>query len=127
MIPIGNTGQKISLLDLSRMTTKDVEAFTGKKMKAGEKMGFRAAQYKLRQNINPDGTLNTKKFQKAFKKVDDGTTGFHIGGFALGFFLSIIGVLIAYLINDAKKANRVKWAWIGFAVSLVLWIIFAVI
>src|SRR4026207_2570608 len=31
-IPIGNTGQKISLLDLSRMSVKDVQNFTGKKM-----------------------------------------------------------------------------------------------
>jgi hypothetical protein len=29
-------------------------------------------------------------------------------------------VLIAYLINDEKHANRVKWAWIGLAVIVVI-------
>ena len=123
MIPIGNTGQKISLLDLSRMSVKDVQKVTGKKMKWVDRIGFKAAQYKLRQSINPDGTVNTKNYQKALKKVNDGTSGFHIGGFALGFLLGLIGVLIAYLINDDKKSNRVKWAWIGLAVWAVIVII----
>ena len=125
LIPIGNTGQKVSLLDLSRMSVKDVESFTGKKMNLVDRLGFLAAQHKLRMSINHDGTLDSKKFEKGLKKSDV-TSGFHLGGFALGFFLTIIGVLIAYLINDDKKAARVKWAWIGFAISLVIWIIVAV-
>lgn len=123
MIPIGTTGQKISLLDLSRMSVKDVQAFTGKKMSLVDRIGFKTAQHKLRQSINPDGTLNTKNFQKAAKKAGDGTSGFHIGGFALGFLLGLIGVLIAYLINDDKKQNRTKWAWIGLGVAVVLYIL----
>ena len=126
LIPIGNSGQKISLLDLSRMSVKDVEAYTGKKMKWIDRVGFKTAQRELRKSINRDGTLDSKKFERTLKKADI-TEGFHIGGFALGFFLTIIGVLIAYLINDDKKATRVKWAWIGFAVSLVLILIFAII
>lgn len=126
MIPIGSSGQLISLLDLSKMTVKDVESYTGKKMKWIDRVGFKTAQRELRKSINRDGTLNSKKFEKQLKKADI-TEGFHLGGFALGFFLSLIGVLIAYLINDEKKATRVKWAWIGFAVSLALIIIFSII
>ena len=125
-LPIGNTGQKISLLDLSRMTVKDVQNFTGKKMSFADRMMFKAAQRQLKKSISPDGTIDNKRLAKAAKK-SDGTTGFHLGGFALGLLLSIIGVLIAYLINDDKKSNRVKWAWIGFAVWLVIWLIFVVI
>ncbi len=41
-----------------------------------------------------------------------------------GWFLSRLGllawcdprVIIAYLINDEKKHNRVKWAWIGWGI-----------
>lgn len=122
-VPIGNTGKVISLLDLSRISVKEVEQLSGKKMKLADRIGFRIAQHKLRSNINADGTFNNKKIQKQMKKTADITSGFHIGGFALGFFLSIIGLLIAYLINDDKKAARVKWAWIGFAVSLLIYLI----
>lgn len=119
-IPIGNTGQKISLLDLSRMTTKDVQQFTGKKMKFADRMMFKAAQRQLKKNINPDGTIDNKRIAKNLKKAADGSSGFHIGGFALGFLLGLIGVLIAYLIKDDYKSNRVKWAWIGWAIWVVI-------
>lgn len=52
----------------------------------------------------------------------DHSTGFHFGGFALGFFVGLIGVLIAYLIrgDEAVDRNRRKWAWIGFGVYVLL-------
>lgn len=121
-IPIGNTGQKISLLDLSRMTVKDVQAFTGKKMSFTDRMMFKAAQRQLKKNISSDGTIDNKRIAKTIKKAD-GETGFHIGGFALGFLLGLIGVLIAYLIKDDKKSNRVKWSWIGLGAAVVLYIL----
>jgi hypothetical protein len=129
MIPVGNKGQSISLLDLSTMSVKDLEALTEKKMNLVDKVSFRVAQHKLRMSINNDGTINNKKLEKEFNKANksDVTSGFHLGGFALGFLLSLIGVLIAYLINDDKKAARVKWAWIGFAVSLVLWLLLSLL
>jgi hypothetical protein len=123
LIPIGNTGQKISLLDLSRIKIKEVEALTGKKMNLFEKAGFRAAQHKLRMNINYDGTLNSKKLEKRLKSAEDG--GFHLGGFALGLFLSLIGVLIAYLLPGDSQARRTKWAWIGAALSII-WVVILV-
>lgn len=122
LIPIGKTGQQISLLDLSQISVKDYQQVTGKHMKLSEKLSFKLAQRELRQSINPDGTINSKKLEKALQKAD-GTSGFHIGGFALGFLLGLIGVLIAYLINDDKKSNRTKWAWIGFGAAVVLYIL----
>lgn len=125
-IPIGKGGQKISLLELSELKVKELENLTGEKMKLADKVGFKIAQNKLRNSINPDGSFNNRKMDKMAAKAIDGS-GFHLGGFALGFLLTIIGVLIAYLINDDKKAQRVKWAWIGFAAGLVLWLIFGVL
>ncbi|HEY6505521.1 MAG TPA: hypothetical protein VIZ28_16215 [Chitinophagaceae bacterium] len=124
-IVVGKNGEKVSLLELSRMKASDVQELTGNKMKFFDKVGFSVAQRKLRQSINSDGTFNDKRIEKMMKKSksSDVTTGFHLGGFALGFFLTVIGVLIAYLINDEKKATRVKWAWIGFGVSLAIVII----
>ena len=83
-VPIGNTGQVISLLDLSRIKVKDVQNFTGKKMSFADRMAFKAAQRQLKRNISPDGTIDNKIFAKAVKKSDV-TSGFHLGGFAFGF------------------------------------------
>lgn len=122
MLPVGKTGAKISLLDLSVISTKDFQQLTGNKMNLAERMSFKLAQRQLRGSINADGTVNSKKLANVVKKAD-GTSGFHVGGFALGFLLGLIGVLIAYLINDDKKKNRVKWSWIGVGVGLVLWLL----
>lgn len=128
MIPIGEKGQAVSLMDLSRMKVKELEAITGEKMKLVDKIGFLAAQKQLRSSINVDGTISSKKLEKvAAKAKADGDSGFHLGGFALGFLLGLIGVLIAYLIKDDKKKNRVKWAWLGLVAWLVIWLIFVIL
>lgn len=117
-LPIGKSGEKISLMDISTIKVRDFEKLTGKKMRFFDKVGFKISQRKLRSSIKSDGTFNKKKLSKAF--AADGESGFHIGGFALGFLLGLIGVLIAYLINDDKKRNRVKWAWLGWLAWLVI-------
>jgi len=122
-LPIGTSGQLISIQDLSTIKVKDFEKLTGKKMKLFDEIGFTITQKQLRKNINRDGTFNNKKIQKSFEKYVDGTTGFHAGGFLLGFLLGIIGVLIAFLIKDDKKKNRVKWACIGLAALVIIAII----
>lgn len=125
--PVGKTGKSISLLELSRISMKDFQALTGRKMSFFDKMSFKVAQKKVRDNIDRDGTINNKKIQKALSKsAKGGESGFHFGGFALGFFLGLIGVLVAYLLNDDYKRNRVKWSWIGLAASVVLSILLIV-
>jgi hypothetical protein len=118
MVPIGKD-MKISLLDLATISPSQLEKLTGKKMNLIEKAGFRIAQKDLRKSINSDGTVNSKKFEKLLKKAD-GSSGFHLGGFALGFLLGLIGVLIAYLIKDENKSARTKWAWLGLLTAVVL-------
>lgn len=122
MVPVGKTGRTISLLDLSQITVKDFQLLTGQKMSLADRMGFKVAQRELRQSINNDGTINNKKLKKLALKADGGG-GFHIGGFALGFLLGLIGVLIAYLIKDEKKPTRVKWAWLGLLAWMVIWLV----
>jgi hypothetical protein len=123
LIPVGNTGQKISLLDLSNIKLKEFEKLKDQKMKLGDKINFKFAQGKLRNSINADGTINNKILVKATAKKAEVTSGFNLGGFALGLFLGPIGVLIAYVISDDNKRARTKWAWIGFAVALVLYLL----
>ncbi|NOT49933.1 MAG: hypothetical protein HOP10_01490 [Chitinophagaceae bacterium] len=86
-----------------------------------DKVKFKVAQKKLRNGINPDGTFSNKKIEKAISgQSKGGESGFHFGGFALGFFLGLIGIIVAYVINDDYKKNRVKWAWLGFAIGVAL-------
>lgn len=128
MVPIGQTGKSISLQDLSTISVKDFQQLTGSKMGWANKMMFKSAQKKLKHSINKDGTLNNKKIEKMYKKANGNlTAGFDIGGFALGFFLSLIGVLLAYIIKAQNPGNFRKWAWIGFGVSLVIIIILAIL
>jgi hypothetical protein len=125
MIPIGKNMQ-ISLLDLAMISPSQFEKLTGKKMNLVDKAGFRIAQKDLRKSINSDGTVNNQKIAKLLKKAD-GSSGFNLGGFALGFLLGLIGVLIAYVISDDNKKARTKWAWIGFLAALVLWLLVFVV
>ncbi len=119
-VPVGNTGQTVNLQELSLMKAADLEKLTGKKMGLLGRLEFRLAQKKLRHSINADGTINNEKLAMLASGDASGETGFHAGGFFLGLLLGVIGVIIAYLINDEKKHNRVKWAWIGWGVWVVL-------
>ena len=121
-LPVGNTDKTISVMELSTISMKELQKLTGRKMNLLERGSFKAGQKKLRNSINSDGTFN-KKTEKLFNKTMAGGGGFHAGGFFLGFLIGAIGVVIAYVINDDKKKARVKWAWIGFGVSVVLSII----
>ncbi|HEX6334065.1 MAG TPA: hypothetical protein VFZ78_07545 [Flavisolibacter sp.] len=122
-LPIGNTGKLISLQDLSDIGVKEYEALSGQKMKAIEKIGFKLAQRDLRKSIASDGTIKDRKLAKRLAPGD----GFHLGGFALGFFLGLIGVLIAYVISDDNKSARVKWSWIGLGAAIVLYLLIFVL
>jgi hypothetical protein len=129
-IPVGTSGTMISLQELADIKVKDLEKLTGNKMRFFDKLAFKSAQRKLRNSINNDGTISNKRLEKYFEKAGgkqaDGETGFHVGGFALGLLLGLIGVLIAYLINDDKKRNRRKWAWIGWGVWVVFVLLFLI-
>jgi len=119
LIPVGKLGNKISVLELSKISTSDFQKLTGEKMNWFNKFSFKMTQHKLRQNIDKDGTFNRKRMAKFFGSK----TGSAAGGFALGLFLSFIGVAIAYFIKDEHKHNRVTWAWIGFAVGFIIFLI----
>ena len=125
-IPMNNNMQ-ISLKDLSVISVKDYESITGQKMNFFKKITFKAGQKKLRNNIAADGTITNKKLLKAFKNAD-ATAGINGGWLVLGLLLGLIGVLLSYVINgdEAVKKNRQKWAWIGFAVWVVIVVIAAI-
>jgi hypothetical protein len=59
MIPLKN-GNVITLQDLATMKAADYAKLTGNKMTFFDRVGFKIAQKKLRNNINADGTLSKK-------------------------------------------------------------------
>ena len=121
MLTLFGSDKKVSLEEFLKMTPKHYKEITGKKMKFKDKISMKLAQRQLKKCMNSDGTVNMEKLNK----VD--TSGFNIGGFALGLFLSIIGVLIAYLISKGEQPNLVKWAWIGAAVGLIIYLLLIII
>jgi hypothetical protein len=122
-IPMANN-MKISLLDLSVISVNDYQKVSGKHLNLFEKLTFKAGQKKLRNSISTDGTITNKKLLKAIESGDH-SMGFHLGGFALGFFLGLIGVLLAYVIggDEDVKRNRAKWAWIGLGIFVVIYLV----
>jgi len=119
-LPVGTTGHLISFMDLSRISVKDFEALRGKKMKFLDKVNFKVGQRQLKKNINPDGTFS-KSIEKFLSAPAGPGGGFSLVGLLLGLFLSLIGVLIAYVIAGSDNRSRVTWAWIGAAISLIIW------
>jgi hypothetical protein len=64
-------------------------------------------------------TITPQKKSRLFH-TEDRTKGFHILGFILGFFLGPIGIILSYFIDkEEERYNRVKWAWIGWGVSII--------
>lgn len=118
---LGKTGKTISFFELAHASKKEIEEKTGNKLNFFEALSIKKVQKKLKKMIDKDGNIKVSS-----KDPDDGISGekgFHLGGFALGLILSWVGLIIAYLIKDEKKKNRVKWAWIGFAVYTMLLLI----
>lgn len=119
MIPLFKTGRLISIENFMKLTPKTYQIIVGKKMKLNERISLIVGKRYLKRAINKDGTVNTKKMG-FFGKWE-----WHWGGFFLGFFLSLLGVIITLFINDDYKWDRfwsaVKGAVIAAAiVSIIL-------
>ena len=113
--PLGN----MNVQDFLSLTPRKYKEMTGEKMTMSQKISLKIAQHKLKRALkaNPQTELSVMP-----AGVD--TSDFNIGGFILGFLLSVIGVLIAYLIGDS---NVIKWAWIGFGISLIIYLLILII
>jgi len=122
MIQVGKPKQQISLKELSSLSISGLENLTGKKMGFMQRNSFKLLQKKLKKSIAANTTISSEKQKKQAAFLWDRKKGFHAGGFVLGFFLNVFGLLIAYNINDEYKQSRIDWAWIGlaFLLSLIL-------
>lgn len=105
----------MSVEDFLALTPKKYKELTGEKLSFTQKIALKMTQKKVKRAIK-----NGEKVDAATMAGGLDTSDFNIGGFVLGLLLSAIGVLIAYLIGDT---NVIKWAWIGFAVFLVIFLL----
>jgi hypothetical protein len=103
-----------------KLTPEKYYELTGKKMKLSQKISLKLAQWRIKRMLKKGKTVDLVAMTK--KGID--TSDFNIGGFLLGFFLSLIGVLIAYLLGGE---DLIKWAWLGAGLSAILWLLFVVL
>ena len=129
--PANTTATTISSLDktqldkikqFSTMSFMEYQKLLGHKASRLEKFAFERMQKKSIKMFDENGNLRSK-YQKKFKRMYEGSGGSFIGGFALGFFLGAIGLLVAYLaFKDGNHKNRIKGAWWGFGVATILFV-----
>ena len=105
----------MSVQDFLALTPKKYKELTGEKLSFTQKIALKMAQKKVRKAIKNNENVDSTVMANALD-----TSDFNIGGFVLGLLLSVIGVLIAYLIGDTSV---IKWAWIGFAIFLVIFLL----
>ena len=110
-----NAFSKMSVEEFLSMTPKKFRQMTGEKLSIPQKISLKLAQRKVKQALKNKEAVDENVMATA---VD--TSDFNIGGFILGLLLSLVGVLIAYLIGDSTV---IKWAWIGFGIFLIIFLI----
>jgi len=98
------------------LTPKKYEEMTGKKMSMSQKISLKLAQKKIKRMLKKGEKVDLVAMSK--KGID--TSDFNIGGFLLGIFPLLIGVLIAYLIGGD---DLIKWAWLGAGLVAVIWLL----
>jgi len=122
LLPVGKNGEKVSLMDLSAMKTKDYETLTGKKMNLKDRLAFNIIQKKLRNSISPNGDIKTNmlgKFALKAKKADEKTPKY------LKYWLILLGISIVLALVGA--AVPFMWvlsglAGLGALIFFILWI-----
>lgn len=110
-----NVFSKMSVEEFLSLTPKKFKQMTGERLSIPQKISLKLAQRKIKQAIKNKEAVDEKTIASA---VD--TSDFNIGGFILGLLLSVVGVLIAYLIGDTTV---IKWAWIGFGIFLIIFLL----
>ncbi|MCB0705467.1 MAG: hypothetical protein KDC34_09170 [Saprospiraceae bacterium] len=99
----------LSVDEFLALSPRDIQEKTGKKVKLADRIALRLTQRQLKKNKSLD-------FGAAY---EDASGNFSIGGFLLGFFFGLIGVLIALLFGR----NAVRSSLIGLLCFVIVWLI----
>jgi hypothetical protein len=88
-----------------KMSVKDYEELTGKHLGLFSRAAFHVQQKRMKRELR--------------RAEGDGTGA--VVGFLAGLVFSLLGVLLVYLLSS--DPNMRKWAWIGAAVSILIYIL----
>ncbi|HTM91355.1 MAG TPA: hypothetical protein VL095_02980 [Flavisolibacter sp.] len=121
MIPLVGTSKLISLADYLNLTPQAYKQLTGKKLKLGQKIDLGVSKHFIKKMIRKDGTVDVQQMKK--KGFFSGWQ-WHWGGFALGFFFSLLGVIATLFFNDDYKWDRF---WTALHTSIWLWLIAVIV
>jgi hypothetical protein len=121
MIPLLNSGKVISLEDFLKLTPTAYKQLTGKKLTLNQKIDLSIMKHLAKKMIRKDGSVDMQKMRRGIF----GGWSWHWGGFALGFFLSLLGPIIALFFNDDYKWDRFWTAlhtsvWIGLIAVVIV-------
>lgn len=115
--------EAITVESFISLSGKEFKELNGGKATLKEKFFFQVLKHNLkkevkRNELSPSHKLNVKSRLAAYD------SGFNFGGFALGFFLGFIGVLIAHLISDDPAIRKSSWYGVGawFAIWIILYL-----
>ena len=107
MIPIGDGTFVISLNDYIQLSPKVYREITGQKLTFKERIKLKLTQAMLKKAIRNKTFVDKEDF---FKRGLFDPWSWHWGGFALGFFFSLLGVVVALFINDDYRHDRIMTA-----------------
>lgn len=112
---------KVATTDATiQLSSEDLLALTPAKYEklTGEKLGLKGklALYLLKKEVKKTGTTEPIQLEEELANNDG---GFNLIGFLAGFFLSIIGVLLVFLLASNNKAMK-RSAWLGFGIMVLL-------
>ena len=99
------------------MTPKEIAAARGKQLKLRDKIVLKLAQKKIKKHLKKGTSVDVEEIYETADK------SFNIGGFLLGFFLSIIGVLIALLFGKNAFRSSLIGLLCGAIVALIVLIL----
>jgi hypothetical protein len=102
------------------LTPESYTELTGKKMSFKDRVGLNLAQHSIKKEYKKKGAVDLKDYF-----ADDDSVKFNIGGFALGFFLGLIGVALAHIFSSSKSFRRSSWYGLGAAIIVVLIVVLA--
>lgn len=105
----------MSVEDFLALSPRQYREMTGQKLSLTQKISLKVAQKQVKKALKNNEEVKAVTMQNALD-----TSDFNVGGFVLGLLLSVVGVLIAYLIGDTTV---IKWAWIGFGVFMVIFLL----
>jgi hypothetical protein len=121
--PSSNSATTLSLKasEFVKLNTNDYSRLTGKKMSFFDRISFRILKMRMKHDLrkNPDLVIADYLAPKSTKN-----NKFKLNGIWLivGILFGPIGILLAYLTNQEK--NKVKSAWLGFGIVILLGLIF---